>query len=51
MEGRFLSMILVGNREEIARVKKIEAEAAKAEAAAQAAAAPQATPSAGETHA
>ena len=53
MEGRFLSMILVGNREEIARVKKLEAEAAKAEAAAQAAAAPQPTPSApaGETHA
>jgi translation initiation factor IF-3 len=40
MEGRFLSMILVGNREEIARVKKLEAEAAKAEAAAQAAATP-----------
>lgn len=43
MEGRFLSMILVGNREEITRVKKLEAEAAKAEAAAQAALAPEAT--------
>jgi translation initiation factor IF-3 len=32
MEGRFLSMILVGNRDEIAKVKKAEAAAAKAEA-------------------
>lgn len=30
MEGRFLSMILVGNREEVAKQKKLEAEAAKA---------------------
>jgi translation initiation factor IF-3 len=30
MEGRFLSMILVGNRDEIAKVKKAEAAAAKA---------------------
>jgi translation initiation factor IF-3 len=30
MEGRFLSMILVGNRDEIAKQKKIEAQAAKA---------------------
>jgi translation initiation factor IF-3 len=29
MEGRFLSMILVGNREEIAKLKKIEAQQAK----------------------
>jgi translation initiation factor IF-3 len=33
MEGRFLSMILVGNRDEIAKQKKIEAQAAKAAAA------------------
>ena len=33
MEGRFLSMILVGNREEIAKLKKVEAQAAKAGAA------------------
>lgn len=33
MEGRFLSMILVGNREEIAKSKKAEAEAAKVEQA------------------
>lgn len=31
MEGRFLSMILVGNRDEITKWKKAEAEAAKAE--------------------
>jgi translation initiation factor IF-3 len=31
MEGRFLSMIMVGNREEITKQKKLEAEAAKAE--------------------
>jgi len=39
MEGRFLSMILVGNRDEITKQKKIETEAAKAEAAAAAQAA------------
>ena len=33
MEGRFLSMILVRNRDEIAKQKKIEAQAAKAAAA------------------
>jgi translation initiation factor IF-3 len=31
MEGRFLSMIMVGNREEITKQKKLEAEAAKVE--------------------
>jgi translation initiation factor IF-3 len=31
MEGRFLSMIMVGNREEITKQKKLEAEVAKAE--------------------
>jgi translation initiation factor IF-3 len=36
MEGRFLSMILVGNRDEIAKQKKLEAQAAKAEAATEA---------------
>ena len=33
MEGRFLSMILVGNRDEIAKQKKLEAQAQKAAAA------------------
>jgi translation initiation factor IF-3 len=33
MEGRFLSMILVGNRDEIAKQKKLEAQAAKTAAA------------------
>ena len=36
MEGRFLSMILVGNRDEITKQKRIDAEAAKAEAEAEA---------------
>ena len=46
MEGRFLSMILVGNRDEITKQKRIEAEAAKlaeAEAPAQPEPAPEAS--------
>jgi translation initiation factor IF-3 len=35
MEGRFLSMILIGNREEIAKLRKIEQAEAKAAAAAE----------------
>jgi hypothetical protein len=46
MEGRFLSMILVGNRDEITKQKRIEAEAAKAEAEALAQAQPEAAPEA-----
>jgi translation initiation factor IF-3 len=51
MEGRFLSMILVGNREEVAKARKAEVEAAKAEAAAQEKAKPRREASAGGTHA
>ena len=57
MEGRFLSLILVGNREEIAKQKKVEAALAKAQAAAEkteaAASEQEAEPdaSAGGTHA
>jgi translation initiation factor IF-3 len=40
MEGRFLSMILVGNRDEITKAKKAEAAAAKAAAEAEAEAEP-----------
>ncbi len=42
MEGRFLSMILVGNRDEITKQKKAEAQAAKAAQAAAAEAEPKA---------